>query len=71
MWFFFDWSTIEANLRRLNLFEKIEKAEPAPDVENKETNPPSANPLPDYHHQYPHCPYHGPCPSPYRWMPRD
>jgi hypothetical protein len=74
-WFFLDWSAIKAKLSNLNIFKPIEKADPAEESENKETNPPpeppQADPVPDYHQQYPHCPYHGPCPTPYRSMPRD
>jgi hypothetical protein len=75
VWFFLDWSAIKAKLSKLNLFKEIEKADPAEEPENKETNPPMEQPqtlpVPDYHQQYPHCPYHGPCPAPYRLMPRD
>lgn len=75
VWFFLDWSAIKAKLSKLNLFREIEKADPAEESENKETNPPMEQPqlppAPDYHQQYPHCPYHGPCPAPYRSMPRD
>jgi hypothetical protein len=75
VWFFLDWSAIKAKLSKLNLFKEIEKADPAEESENKETNPPmeqpQTHPFPDYHQQYPHCPYHGSCPAPYRSMPRD
>jgi hypothetical protein len=78
VWFFLDWSAIKAKLSKLDIFKEIEKADPTEESENKETNPPAepvenppADPVPDYHQQYPHCPYHGPCPTPYRSMPRD
>jgi hypothetical protein len=70
LWIFLDWSAIKAKLSKLNLFREIEKSDPAEESENKETNPPTeqprTEPAPDYHQQYPHCPYHGPCPTPYR-----
>jgi hypothetical protein len=72
VWFFLDWSMIQAKLSELNIFKEAEKDDPASNSANKETNPPTeVRPVPDYHQQHPHCPYHGPCPSPYRWLPRD
>jgi hypothetical protein len=75
---FLDWCAIKAKLSKLNVFREIEKADPTEESENRQTNPPvepveppQTVPVPDYHQQYPHCPYHGPCPTPYRSMPRD
>lgn len=70
--FFLDWSVIKAKLGKLNTFKQTEKADPTEESENRPTNPPQAEPVPDYHQQYQHCPrYDGPCPMPYRSMPRD
>lgn len=48
---------LESTLPRLNLFD------PAEEAENREAKPqtvePEPMPVPDYHQQYPHCPYHG------------
>ena len=48
---------LEAALPRLNLFD------PSEETENRPVKPetPEPEPMPDYHHQYPHCPYQG-CP---------
>jgi hypothetical protein len=74
-WFFLDWQAVKAMLSQLNLFTEVEKTALPEESENRETNPPllppQADPVPDYHQQYPHCPYQGPCPMPYRSMPRD
>jgi hypothetical protein len=60
---------LESNLAPLNIFEELEKANPAEESETTEVAPPIL-PVPDYHHN--HCPYHGGCPAPYypRSMPR-
>ena len=51
---------LESTLPRLNLFD------PAEEAENRAVKPqtpePEPMPAPDYHQQYPHCPYHGGCP---------
>ncbi len=70
VWLYFDWSTIQAALSRLNIFE-IKREEAVPEPEHKEANPPPSEPPLDHHSQIPHCPYMGPCPVPYRSMPRD
>ena len=63
---------LEPDLTRLNVFDEIEKANPAEESENKEMEPEPLPPLPDYHHHYQHCPYSGGCPAPYpyRTKPR-
>jgi hypothetical protein len=71
VWFFLNWSAIKAELSELNILNEIEKSDPAPTSENKETSPPPADLAPDYHRQHPHCPRHDTCPSPYRSWPRD
>src|SRR5262249_2036398 len=56
---------LESTAARIDVFEKIEKADAAEESENKAVNPPAtrpeANPPMNFHHQ--HCPYyHGHCP---------
>jgi hypothetical protein len=71
------WARIleELVLSKLGLFEHQKDANPVEEAENKEVTPPVEPPLPlqvpDYHHQYPSCPYTGGhCPAPYPYYPR-
>lgn len=63
----------EAVLTKLKWIDKPKAADRAEEAEAKEPKPPEELPLqtPDYHHQYPSCPYTGGhCPSPYPYYPR-
>jgi len=71
------WARIlqEAVLSQWKRFENPKDANPTEEAENKEVMPPVEPPLPlqvpDYHHQYPSCPYTGGhCPAPYPYYPR-
>jgi hypothetical protein len=71
------WARIlqEAVLSQFKRIEKPKVADPAEETEPKEPMPPDESPLPlqvpDYHHQYPSCPYTGGhCPLPYPYYPR-
>ena len=63
---------VRSHLAQWNLFVENGQPEDAgtenvtPATEPTPQPMPESMPMTDYHHQYPHCPYHGGCPYPYR-----
>ena len=76
-WFFAHWTSVKAALGQLDAVKCPENVDPSTEPESKQADPAAEMPMPeppvttpampDYHHDYPHCPYQGPCP--YRGQP--
>lgn len=73
-WLSVSWTAFKAALSNLELLREKEMtpvSEPPSEepmsIPEEPSAPPQPEPARDYHQNEPHCPYHGPCPSPYRW----